>query len=135
MSADIHKSAGILLRGRKLLITRSKGKDFFVSPGGKIKTGESPEEALIRELSEELTIAVSPRDLELFGTFHAIATGEDAQLHMDVFLVSNWQGEIESAHEVEEIAWVGSTLPAGMRLGSIFEHEVIPRLKEQDLID
>ena len=135
MTHTIHKAAGIILTDRRLLVTRSKGKSFFVSPGGKIEAGESPQEALIRELTEELTITVSPDDLELFGSFSAAAMGEDAELHMEVFLVRVWGGEIQADNEVEEIRWLDSNLPPDFELGSIFAHEVIPRLKTQGLID
>lgn len=135
MPGEIYKAAGILLKDRKLLVTRSKGKDFFVSPGGKIEEAESPQQALARELMEELTITVSVDGLEPFGVFEAQATRDDRRLRMDVFVVRDWSGKIRPDHEIEEIQWVSSVLPPAMVLGSIFAHEVIPRLKEQGLID
>lgn len=133
---DIYKSAGVLLRDRQLLVTRSKGKDFFIAPGGKRETGETAREALQRELREELQIDIDPTSLETLGTFHALATGhEDVHLKMDVFIVPNWDGEITPAAEVAEVRWINSLLPTDMNLGSIFHHDVIPLLKGRDLID
>lgn len=133
---DIHKSAGVLLQDRKFLITKSKGKDFFIAPGGKVESGETVKDALKRELQEELSIDVDTDELKGFGTFYALAAGhEDKYLQMDVFLVPNWQGEIAPAAEVEEALWVNSILPDDLQLGSIFHHDVLPKLKESGLID
>ena len=54
---------------------------------------------------------------------------------MNVFVVKKWEGEPSPHAEVREILWVTSNLPKDIKVGSIFEHEVIPRLKEQNLID
>ncbi len=134
---DIYKVAGILVKGRKLLMSRSKGKSYFISPGGKIHLGETPEEALIRELHEEIGITVAIKDLKKFGTFFSIAVEQmdTKHLRMDVFFVNNWRGEIQPSNEIEEIKWINSVTAVGMKLGSIFEHDVLPRLKKQDLID
>ncbi len=133
---DIHKAAGVLLQDRKFLITRSKGKDFFIAPGGKVEAGETVTKALQRELQEELNITVTEGDLKEFGTFYAPAAGrEDQFLKMDVFLVEKWNGEVTPASEVEEMLWIGSELPEGITLGSIFLHDVLPKLKEQNLIN
>ncbi len=135
-TVDIHKAAGILIRDRKLLVERSKGKEFFIAPGGSIEDGETPEEAVIRELLEEFQVTVYPEDLSIFGKFRARAAGqEDKIVEMQVFNVANWQGEPTADNEVEEIRWVTSQPEAGIKIGSIFEHEVIPRLKGADLID
>jgi 8-oxo-dGTP diphosphatase len=133
---DIHKAAGILIRGRKLLVERSKGKEFFIAPGGSIEDGETAEEAVIRELMEEFQVTVLPQDLSVFGTFRAAAAGQEEKIvEMQVFNVARWQGEPTADNEVEEIRWITSKPEAGIKIGSIFEHEVIPRLKAADLID
>lgn len=120
----------------KFLVSRSKGKDFFVAPGGKVEKGETVSGALIRELTEEFCIDVKEKDVEEFGTFYALAAGhEDKYLQMDVFLVKKWNGEIKPASEVDEIWWIDSNLPTHMKLGSIFQHDVLPKLKEKGLIN
>ena len=131
----IHKAAGILIRDRKLLVERSRGKEFFIAPGGSIEPGETPEQALVRELMEEFQITVRQDNLQLFGTFKAAAAGQENKIvEMTVFTVSVWAGEPTADNEVEEIRWITSE-PKDIKLGSIFEHEVIPRLRAADLID
>jgi 8-oxo-dGTP pyrophosphatase MutT (NUDIX family) len=134
---DIHKAAGIIIKDRRLLVERSKGKDVFVAPGGKLEQGQTSIQAAIRELKEEFQLSVAESDLEEFGTFYAEAAGSHnagKKLRMDVFIVKN-AGEIIPDSEVEEIRWISSNLPADIEVGSIFAHEVLPRLKEQDLVD
>lgn len=132
----IYKSAGIIIRDRKLLVERSQGKDFFISPGGQIEEGESIGKALVRELMEEFSIHTAEEDFEEFGVFEAEAAGrEGVVVKIHVFIVKSWKGDPKPSMEVEEIRWIESSNPEGLKLGSIFEHDVIPRLKELDLID
>ena len=132
----ILKSAGVIIRDRRLLVERSRGKDFFVSPGGKVEEGETAKQTLTRELKEEFNIGVKEEDLTEFGSFEADAVGKDnVKIKMDVFIVKLWDGEPTPSSEVEEIRWIKSSNSEGLKLGSIFEHDVIPKLKEADLID
>ena len=133
--ADIYKAAGILIRDGKLLVEHSTGKDFFLAPGGKLMSGETSEQALVRELKEEFQIDVAQDDLVPFGTFSAEAAGQPGkQVHMEVFIVKVWRGVPTPDNEVEEIRWITSDIPTDMKLGSIFEHEVVPRLKQKGMI-
>lgn len=134
--SDIYKAAGIIIKDRKLLVERSKGKEFFVAPGGKLNPGETAVEALLRELKEEFQIVINKDDVEPFGTFSAAAANSpERQVHMEVFVVKQWQNEITPDSEIEEIRWLTSDIEDGLPVGSIFEHEVIPRLKKANLID
>jgi len=91
---------------------------------------------LVRELLEEFKIKVKVSDLEKFGTFRHPAAGQDGKMVcMEVFLVKAFSGEIIPDNEVEEVRWITSNVPKEIKVGSIFEHEVIPRLKEEGLID
>lgn len=133
---QIHKAAGIIIKDRRLLVTRSKGKTVFVAPGGAVESGETVKQALIRELKEELHICVVEEDLESFGTFHAKAAGtRDKFLRMEVFKVQKWRENISPNSEVEEIFWLSSHVPENMQVGSIFEHEVLPKLTRAGIID
>lgn len=132
---DIHKAGGVLIRDRRFLVTRAYGKDVFVAPGGKLESGETAITALIRELMEEVQVEISAENTEPIGTFHAQAAGNESKtLEMEVFLVRNWQGEPEPSSEIEEIMWV-NTQTSGISLGSIFEHDVMPKLQQMNLID
>lgn len=77
-------------------------------PGGKLERFETPEGALIRELNEELGIAIAPSALQpLTFASHAYA---DFHLLMPVYACRRWGGTV-SAKEGQTLAWVE---PAGL---------------------
>jgi 8-oxo-dGTP diphosphatase len=132
----IHKAAGILIKDRKLLLGKSFNKDVFIAPGGRIEEGETAKQALVRELREEFQIETNEEDFQYFDTFEAKAAGaEDKIVRMEVYIVKQRSGEPTADNEVEEILWMTSDIPDDIQVGSIFGHEVIPRLKAMDLID
>ncbi len=92
--------------GRVLLARRPEGKamaGLWEFPGGKVHTGETPEDALIRELKEELGIDVSAACLAPFAfASHAY---DDFHLLMPLYLCRRWQGAI-IPHEGQTLAWV-----------------------------
>lgn len=72
-------------------------------PGGKVERGEGPEEALIRELKEELGIEIAKVDLSpLTFASHAYP---DFHLLMPVYLCARWRGTL-AARERQELLWV-----------------------------
>jgi mutator protein MutT len=134
--SDIYKAAGIIIKDRKILVEKDSDKEFFISPGGKLEPGESPEEALVRELNEELKILVNINDLEEFGHYHAPASGQEHRIvHMQVYMVNKYKGKIKKGHKVEKLVWLNSKIPNDLKVGSIFEHKVIPKLTKLKLID
>ncbi|NDC59776.1 MAG: (deoxy)nucleoside triphosphate pyrophosphohydrolase [Alphaproteobacteria bacterium] len=71
-------------------------------PGGKVEVGERPEDALVREVREELDVAVDRDALEpLTFASHAY---DDFHLLMPLFIVRRWQGE-PRAVEAPALAW------------------------------
>lgn len=133
---DIYKAAGLIIQDRRVLAERSVGKPAFVQPGGRIEPGETAPQALVRELREEFSIGVREEDLEFYGTYSAVAANHPGQqVHMEVFMVKAWRGEIKPDSEVEELLWLSSKLPKNVEIGSVFVHDIIPRLKREGLID
>ena len=61
-----YRVVGVIVRDNKYLIQNIGGKDYYVLPGGHVRIGESSEEALIREVREELEIDILKNDFKLF---------------------------------------------------------------------
>ena len=92
--------------GRVLLAQRPKGKaleGLWEFPGGKVDAGEGPEDALIRELNEELGIAVKADCLApLTFASHAYP---DFHLLMPLYVCRRWQGMVTPL-EGQRLTWV-----------------------------
>ncbi|MGR5528100.1 NUDIX hydrolase [Vibrio alfacsensis] len=132
----MHKSAGIIIKDGALLVLRSKGKDTFYAPGGKLDSGETPEQALCRELREEVGIAVRESDLTAFGRFEAPAHDKvGVTLIMDVFFVDSYAGHVVASNEIEECKWVDSSNVDNISISTIFRNDVFPQLVVQGLVN
>ena len=93
---------------RVLIAQRPEGKQLaglWEFPGGKLEPGERPEDALIRELREELGIEVKAACLApLTFASHAYA---DFHLLMPLFVCRRWEGFVQS-REGQALKWVQS---------------------------
>ncbi len=104
----VHVSAAALIDvdGRILLTQRPEGKSMaglWEFPGGKIEAGETPEQALIRELEEELGIntwasCLAPLTFASHGY-------DDFHLVMPLFACRKWEG-IPYGKEGQSLKWV-----------------------------
>ena len=104
--ALVAAAALIDVDNRVLIAERPAGKSMaglWEFPGGKVAPGETPEQALLRELREELAIEVCETCLAPF-TF-ASHTYESFHLLMPLYLCRNWEGEI-TPQEGQRIKWV-----------------------------
>lgn len=91
---------------RVLVAQRPEGKalaGLWEFPGGKLEQGERPEPALIRELAEELGIAVKEDCLAPL-TFASFAY-PDFHLLMPLYICRRWEGTVAS-HEGQALKWV-----------------------------
>ncbi|MEP7155010.1 MAG: NUDIX domain-containing protein [Betaproteobacteria bacterium] len=104
---EIDKLAWLRIADRKLLGARSHGKQTWYLPGGKRDPGESDEEALIREIREELCIDLLPQTIVFEGVFRAQADGKPEGTIVKVTCyAADYYGEIRAAAEIEEVAWL-----------------------------
>lgn len=106
--ADIDKIAWIHLVDGRVLSTRSHGRDAFYLPGGKREAGESDVETLVREIREELTVAIDPSTATPAGVFEDQAHGhaEGVRVRMSCYTAS-YEGTLLPASEIAELAWLG----------------------------
>ncbi len=73
-------------------------------PGGKLETEELPWLALVREVEEELGIAVTPADLAPATFAHGARSAGGVEIVILLYTCNDWQGE-PRALEGESIGW------------------------------
>ena len=67
---------GIIIRDGKIAMVHSLKYDYYKFPGGGIEKGESPEQALQREVAEEAGLQVIPQSIREYGLVHRVQKGE-----------------------------------------------------------
>lgn len=105
----IDKIALLYIVNRKVLSSRSIGKDTFYFPGGKREENETDTETLIREIKEEMSVSIIPASIRYYGTFEAQAHGksEGVIVRMTCY-TAEFEGIPQAANEIEELQWFGS---------------------------
>ena len=103
----IDKVALIHLKEGKILTARSKGKEKYYIPGGKREDGESDEACLLREVEEELTVAVDPATVQYLGVFRAQADGKPTGVEVQMTCYqADLVGPPTPNSEIEDIRWL-----------------------------
>ncbi len=93
--------------GRVLIAKRPEGKahaGLWEFPGGKVEPGETPEQALVRELREEMGVEPCESCLQPFA-FTSEPMPDGRRLLMPLYVCRRWDGFVQ-ATEHEETAWV-----------------------------
>lgn len=130
----IDKLAWIYIKDKKILSTRSKGKDAWYIPGGKRELGESDHEALFREVKEELTVDLVPETITYLDTFKAQAHGKPEGVFVQMTCYTGeYKGELLPSSEIAEMSWLTSTTDP--QLLSPVDRIIFAYLKEKNLID
>jgi 8-oxo-dGTP pyrophosphatase MutT (NUDIX family) len=95
-------------RAGQLLVARTHGRDAWYLPGGKREAGETPADALVREVREELGVALEPTSVEPVVTVEAAAHGHPPGTRVRM---SCWRGRVTGeprpCGEIAELAWLG----------------------------
>lgn len=132
MIKEIDKLAWLYIRDGKLLTARSKGKDLFYIPGGKREAGESDEQALIREIKEEISVELLPSSIKYADIFKAHADGKNGDVVVKLTCYyADYVGELTPDAEIEEIAFVCYD---DKHLCSLASIQAMEWLKAKDLI-
>lgn len=101
----------ILNESNNLLVVRQSELEDYEVPGGRIDLGESIEDAMKRELFEELNIEIKNFNYKIENNFQAMNPNEKIQhLYFIVSLKLNKEDveKISTSNEVTEMVWIDS---------------------------
>lgn len=103
----IDKLAWLRLENGAVLTARSRNRAVYYLPGGKREPGELDQEALLREIKEELSVELLPETVRLVGQFEAQAHDKPAgtQVRLRCY-AAEYHGQLAPAAEIEEMAWL-----------------------------
>ena len=120
---NIHVAAAIIYRYSKVLcVQRAENEKEYVSlkwefPGGKVEAGESREEALVREIKEELVVEI--HELQYLMTVEH--SYPDFHLTMHAYTCALKAGEVElrehvgmkwlTVEELDQLDWAAADVP------------------------
>jgi 8-oxo-dGTP diphosphatase len=132
MTKEIDKIAFIETKNGQVLSTKSKGKTKYYIPGGKRELGETDEETLIREISEELNVHIKNNTIEYVGTFKAQSDGEQQGTIVKMTCYrAEYNGKLKPTSEIEEIKWLNYT---DLEIISEVDKKIFKFLKETGAI-
>ena len=129
----IHKIAAVVIKDNQFLLVRKVGKDIWTNLGGKPETGETEEQALIREIKEEMGCTGVVK-LKL-GDFEAKAVFDDAIVRLSTYLV-DLEGTIEfNDPELEEYRFFSETELMNVKIPDSVKNHMIPFCIKNNFLD
>ena len=104
----IETVAWVRVEDGRILCARSRGRDVFYIPGGKLEAGETELDALLREIKEELAVDLIPETVRAFGAYQARAhaQADGVEVVMSCY-TADYQGVPAASGEIEELDWLG----------------------------
>lgn len=124
----MNKRAGaIIIKDGKILLIHRFMKDwgeYWVFPGGGVDEGETIEQAMVREVMEELSLTVTESKL-LFDVFNPFTMGNHFPPRQEYyFLITGFTGEVKlGGSEAEEMSEDNQYYPTWVDLAQIKEME------------
>ncbi|QAY64203.1 NUDIX domain-containing protein [Xylanimonas allomyrinae] len=109
----LHIVAAVVVRDGRFLLVRKRGTSAFMQVGGKIEPEERPLDALVREVEEEIGVALDADAVRPLGRFRATAANEPGHVvdahAFDVDLPPG--AEPRPLAELAELVWVDPASP------------------------
>nr|WP_127820241.1 NUDIX domain-containing protein [Microbacterium sp. CPCC 204701] len=121
-------AAVVVDRFRRALVVRKHDADVFQQPGGKPDHGETPLDAVVREVAEETGILADPADFEPLGRFTDAAANEPGHTVVaDAYLLRAVldAASVVAAAEIAKFRWIAQTDVAATPLAPLSRNHLI----------
>ena len=116
-----------------VLVVRKRGTSRFMLPGGKIESNETPAQAAIRELREEVGADLDSHRLTLLGEWTAPAANEPGlSVHGHIY-EHPWVAGLRARAEIDELLWLHpDEMDARDDLAPLLVTRVLPALTKNE---
>lgn len=134
------RAAAVIIQDNKILLIHRFMKElgeYWVFPGGGVEEGETTEQAMIREVQEELSLTPTEYKL-LFDVFNPFTMGGNFPPRQEYYyLVSTFTGELElGGDEAATMNENNQYYPTWVELAKIKEMEnLVPEVAKDKLIE
>ena len=118
-----HTSRAIIIRNKKLLLVTGYNAGYYWTPGGGVEEGESPEQALRREVQEELGAKIV--------SFKRYMTFRYNTQHVTTFTVEI-DDDFTVGNEITDFVWYQKGDP--IKLSGRLRNKLIPELTRHGLL-
>ena len=136
MPTDITKSALLILNddSTAFLASINKGGEYWLLPGGKIEEGETPEDALVREIEEELGCQLDKESLEHITDYRGPAAGRPGiMVHIKLYQ-GTIDGELTANAEIEKLGWLSKEDAENPVASETIRVHIIPDLVQRGIL-
>ncbi len=87
------------------MLVRVRDNQLWYLPGGTIETGETAEQAFVREIDEELGVAIDEKSIRFDRRIVGPALGREGDVELNCYKVQ-WIGDVSPRAEISEIAFI-----------------------------
>lgn len=124
---EIIIAAAVLLNERRqMLVVRKRGTTQFMQPGGKIDPGETPQQALHRELAEEIGLTLPDHAVRYEGVFREEAANEPGADVVAHAFTARLHTEVLPQAEIEEVRWLDLDAKPDLPIARLTETRMLP---------
>lgn len=118
---------------QQLLVVRKQRTTAWMLPGGKLDGAETPEQALLREVQEELQLQLQPCQLARLGYFEATAANEpDTRVQAHAFMAVLPEGQQPTiSAEIAAMQWLPLNEALPDAVAPLLREHIIPALRAQ----
>jgi 8-oxo-dGTP diphosphatase len=137
--ADINKSALLLLNEdeTRFLVTRKSKESVttqWIMPGGGIEPGDTPEDALVREIKEEVACDLDGSTLQFIGEYEAPAAGQTEKRVNIRLYAGRVSGRPAASSEIEALGWIDREDRENLEVSEIIREHIIPDLMKRKIL-